>query len=169
MTSVMRLTLKAGEKVYINGAVLQSDRKVSLQLLNDATFLLGAHVLQADEAVSPLRQLYFVVQTLLIDPAGEGDVLELFGRMMTSLQETFENEDILQGLKDVGEMIAGGQVYGALKRIRGLYALEDTILPDRAIAAATAGQEGVMMNGRSSGRSDDEQCSAEIHAFCSER
>ncbi len=136
MTSVMRLTLKAGEKVYINGAVLQTDRKVSLQLLNDVTFLLGAHVLQAEEAVTPLRQLYFVVQTLLIDPAGEGDVLTVFEDMMTSLQETFENEDILKGLKDVGDMVVGGQVYGALKRIRGLYGLEGTILPENVLLPA---------------------------------
>ena len=62
----MHLNLRAGERVYINGAVVRADRKVSLELMNDATFLLEGHVLQPDEATTPLRQLYFAAQTMLI-------------------------------------------------------------------------------------------------------
>ena len=65
----MNITLRAGERIYINGAVLRVDRKATIELLNDATFLLEAHVMQAEDATTPLRQIYFVVQVMLMDPA----------------------------------------------------------------------------------------------------
>src|SRR5215218_9989649 len=46
----MILSLRGGAKVHINGAVLRVDRKVNIELLNDVTFLLAAHVLQPHEA-----------------------------------------------------------------------------------------------------------------------
>ncbi|MGO7646030.1 flagellar biosynthesis repressor FlbT, partial [Rhizobium ruizarguesonis] len=39
MKSTLRLYLKAGEKVLINGAVMRVDRKVALEFLNDVAFL----------------------------------------------------------------------------------------------------------------------------------
>ena len=65
----MNITLRAGERIYINGAVLRIDRKATIELLNDATFLLETHVMQASDATTPLRQIYFVVQVMLMDPA----------------------------------------------------------------------------------------------------
>ncbi len=64
----MQITLRPDEKIYINGAVLRVDRKVSIELLNDAAFLLEAHVMSVGAATTPLRQLYFIVQMMLIDP-----------------------------------------------------------------------------------------------------
>ena len=53
----MRLSLRSGEKIYINGAVLRVDRKVSLELMNDVTFLLEAHVMQPSAATTPCCRL----------------------------------------------------------------------------------------------------------------
>ena len=44
----MNITLRAGERIYINGAVLRVDRKATLELMNDATFLLETHVMHAN-------------------------------------------------------------------------------------------------------------------------
>ena len=38
--SSLRIFLRPGEKVFLNGAVLRADRKVSLEVLNDVSFLL---------------------------------------------------------------------------------------------------------------------------------
>ena len=46
-----------------------TDRKATIELLNDATFLLETHVMQASDATTPLRQIYFVIQVMLMDPA----------------------------------------------------------------------------------------------------
>ena len=46
----------------------EPDRKVSLEFLNDVTFLLESHVIQVEDTTTPLRQLYFIAQTMLMEP-----------------------------------------------------------------------------------------------------
>jgi flagellar protein FlbT len=124
----MKISLRAGEKIYVNGAVLRADRKVSLEFMNDVSFLLESHVLQADQTITPLRQLYFAAQIMLINPAIKEDANRTFKRMLTSLLATFENQQMLKELKLIDELICNDRVFEALKSIRLLYALEAQIL-----------------------------------------
>lgn len=124
----MHLSLRAGERIFINGAVLRVDRKVSIELLNDATFLLENHVLQVDDATTPLRQLYFVVQAILIDPSSADKALAVFRDLFAATLESFTNSEISQGLKSVAEMVEAGRPFDALKIIRGLYPVESAVL-----------------------------------------
>ena len=66
--TVLKISIRAGERIFINGAVLRADRKVTLEFLNTVTFLLEQHVLTPDETTKPLRQLYFMIQSAIIDP-----------------------------------------------------------------------------------------------------
>ena len=129
----MHLSLKAGERIFINGAVLRVDRKVSIELLNDATFLLENHVLQVGDATTPLRQLYFVVQAILIDPSSADKALAVFKDLFAATLESFSNEEIVQGLQEVAEMVETGRPFDALKIIRGLYSIENAVLTGIAI------------------------------------
>ena len=72
MTNTLKISLKPNEKIYINGAVIRVDRKVTVELMNDVQFLLESHVIQADDASTPLKQLYFILQVMLMNPAGRG-------------------------------------------------------------------------------------------------
>ena len=47
MKNTFKITLKPGEKIYVNGAVIKGERKTTLEFLNDVQFLLENHVLQA--------------------------------------------------------------------------------------------------------------------------
>ena len=124
----MILSLRAGAKVYLNGAVIRVDRKVNLELLNDVTFLLESHVLQAHEANTPLRQLYFVLQTMLMDPASVGNVSPLFETMMISTIACFEDPVVVAGLNAAKDNFAAGRLFDALKGLRKLYKAEAVIL-----------------------------------------
>jgi flagellar protein FlbT len=124
----MKLSLRAGEKVYVNGAVLRVDRKVSIEFMNDVSFLLESHVIQADQTTTPLRQLYFAAQIMLINPAVKEEANRTFKRMLASLLATFENRQMLKELKLIDEMMCNERVFDALKAIRLLYALEAQIL-----------------------------------------
>ncbi|KXF76008.1 flagellar biosynthesis repressor FlbT [Paramesorhizobium deserti] len=126
--NTMRLSLRAGEKIYINGAVLRADRKVSLELLNDATFLLENHVLQPEQTTTPLRQLYFAAQIMLINPAVAEQAGETFKAMLKAMLKTFEDAEILKGLKLTDELVHQGRVFEALKTLRGLYPIEAAIM-----------------------------------------
>jgi flagellar protein FlbT len=134
----MQISLKAGERIYINGAVVRADRKVCLELLNDVAFLLEAHVLQADQTTTPLRQLYFVLQTMLMDPLNAESIRALFVDVYTSTLASFSNETVVAGLKSVAELVDDGRVFDALRTIRGLYAIEEAILagPEKRPSAA---------------------------------
>ena len=52
----MKISLRAGERIYINGAVLRVDRKVSVELVNDVMFLLEGQVMQTSDSTTALRQ-----------------------------------------------------------------------------------------------------------------
>ncbi len=124
----LRISLRAGERIYVNGAVLQPDRKVSLEFLNDVVFLLESHVIQAEETTTPLRQLYFIAQTMLMEPASAPATLKLFEASYVLLQSSFENEEILAGLTKARDLVVADRVYEALKVIRVLFPLEAAIL-----------------------------------------
>ena len=140
MKSTLRISLKSGERIFINGAVLRVDRKVALEFLNDVTFLLENHVLQPEDATTPLRQLYFIAQMILINPDGKEQSTALFRKSVSMLLNCFENEEILAELKRVDGLVAAGRAFDALKAIRGLYPTEDRILNDQEMAPATIEQ-----------------------------
>lgn len=124
----MKLWLRAGERIFINGAVLRVDRKVALECLNDVTFLLESHVMQAEQATTPLRQLYFIVQTMAIDPASLTMSRELFEKSHRLLMAAFSNAEVLEGLRSVDKLVEGARYYEALRTLRPLFPVEDVIL-----------------------------------------
>ncbi|HMN85083.1 MAG TPA: flagellar biosynthesis repressor FlbT [Bauldia sp.] len=133
MSRPMQITLRGGERIYINGAVVRVDRKVTLELLNDVTFLLEAHVLQAEQATTPLRQLYFILQTILMDPPNAKMALDLFRRAHIATLVTFQNEGVLNGLRAVAELVERERFFDALRMMRALFDLEADVL---AVAGA---------------------------------
>jgi len=140
MKSTLRISLKSGERIFINGAVLRVDRKVALEFLNDVTFLLENHVLQPDQATTPLRQLYFIAQMMLINPEGRDQSMAMFRKSIIMLLNCFQNEEILAELKRVDAMVSSGRAFDALKAIRSLYAVEDKILNNDEMSPATIEQ-----------------------------
>jgi flagellar protein FlbT len=140
MKSTLRISLKAGERIFINGAVLRVDRKVALEFLNDVTFLLENHVLQPEDATTPLKQLYFIAQMILINPEGKEQSTAMFRKSVVMLLACFKNEEVLAELKRVDGLVATGRAFDALKAIRGLYAIEDKILQSPEMPAATIEQ-----------------------------
>ena len=124
----MKVSLRPGERIFINGAVLRVDRKVSVEFLNDVTFLLENHVMQAEAATTPLRQLYFIVQTMAIDPSSLAMSRELYEKSHKLLMAAFSNLEILDGLLAVAKLVEDSRYYEALKALRGLFGVEDMIL-----------------------------------------
>jgi flagellar protein FlbT len=124
----MHISLRSGEKIYLNGAVVRVDRKVSIELLNDVTFLLEAHVMQPKDTTTPLRQLYFVVQTMLIDPASAERARDMFKKSIALMLDAYANPQIVAGLKAVDELVGQDRRFEALKTIRNLFPVEAGII-----------------------------------------
>jgi flagellar biosynthesis repressor protein FlbT len=135
MKSTLKISLKPNEKIYINGAVIKVDRKVTMELLNDVQFLLESHVLQPEDASTPLRQLYFMLQVMLMDPAGAPAARTLFRQSLPRTLASFEDQEIRAGLKQIDRMVGEDRVYEALKSLRTLYRFEEKVLSNDAVPA----------------------------------
>jgi len=120
----MNISLKRGEKININGAVFRVDRKVCIELLNDVTFLLENHVMQAIDATTPLKQLYFAVQLMLISPNDIDAALYLCRDILATCTKSMQDQRIVEGLNNVSKLVEAKKYFEALKIIRGLFPLE---------------------------------------------
>lgn len=128
MKRPMRISLRGGERIYVNGAVLRVDRKVVLDLENDVTFLLQGQVMQANEATTAMRQLYFIVQLMLMDPADTDAAAALYRVHHAALVAACESREMLEGLGAADQLVGASRYYDALKRIRALFPVEQAIL-----------------------------------------
>lgn len=131
MKKSFKVYLKSGERLFVNGAVLRVDRKVSIEFLNDVAFLLEANVLQAEEATTPLRQLYFIVQAILIDKGRSAEAWDMYELLHANFMKSFDDGAIQEGLTKAKELAHGGRLYDALRTIRGLFAVEEELCTSR--------------------------------------
>ena len=125
----MQIHLKKGEKIYVNGAVIRADHRCSLEFMNNVTFLLENHVMQADKADTPLKQIYFVVQTMLIDPENAHITRELYWHQSNCLHKTLENIQLRDELESCDTCVKNQRYFDALKILRGLFDAESKLLP----------------------------------------
>ena len=133
----MHISLRAGEKIYINGAVLRADRKVSIELLNDATFLLEAHVMKVEDASTPLRQLYFIIQIMLMNPTDSLAAREMFKKSIHMTIDVSESVVLVSGLRTVKTLVDGNRIFEALKAVRSLFPIEAEILAGGKVSSPT--------------------------------
>lgn len=136
----MHITLRAGEKLFLNGAVLRADRKVSIELMNDATFLLESHVMHVERATTPLRQLYFVVQAMLMNPSDTAAARTVFGSNLSAMTAVYDDEAVLVALAATKRHVDADRFFDALKVLRGAFGRDDALIagPDRGPATAAS-------------------------------
>ena len=89
MSTPTRVTLRPGERIFINGAVLKADGRTSFDILNDVPYLVEHEIMNAQQTVTPLRQLYYVLQTMVMEPAGAEMAREIYNHVMWSLSQAF--------------------------------------------------------------------------------
>lgn len=128
MTTAVRITLREGERIFINGAVIKAEGRSSFEILNDVPYLHEQEIMQVQHAVTPLRQLYYILQTMVLEPKGLETARPVFDDTMTMLLRAFENETVLEGLAAIGRQVADGAPFEALKTLRTLVPVEDAIL-----------------------------------------
>ena len=128
MKKPMCISLRGGERIYVNGAVLSVDRKVTLELINDVAFLLENQVMQVAAATTPLRQLYFVVQLMLMSPQDIEAAKSVYRIQRGALINVTANAEILRGLDELEVLVEAKKYYEALRKIRSLFDVEQLIL-----------------------------------------
>lgn len=120
----LKITLRAGERIFVNGGVLKVDRKVSIELMNDVIFLLEQHVMKPEETTTPLRQLYFMIQMMLMDPSLHMKALTMAKESVSNLVATVRDGKVRQGVLEAAELLDSDRAFEALKKVRTLLPLE---------------------------------------------
>lgn len=120
----MNISLRRGERLFINGAVLRVDRKVCIELMNDATFLIENHVMQPDQATSPLKKLYLAMQTVLMSPSEKDLSLSLCHSMIDNLLLLNDDDNVESYLQHIKGQLENRRVFEALKSLRSLFQME---------------------------------------------
>lgn len=128
MSTPTRITLRPGERIFINGAVLRSDGRTSFEILNNVPYLIENEIMQVQQTVTPLRQLYYILQTMVMEPAGIDTARNVYEDTMHWLGQAFSNGAVLTGLETIRRQVAEGSPFEALKTVRTLIPIEDAIL-----------------------------------------
>ena len=125
----LKLSLKPGERFVLNGAVVQNgDRRSVLLLQNKASVLREKDIMQAEEAVTPGRRIYFPVMMMYLDDANAQRYGDEFLRRLSEFMSVIGSPDALADCVAIGNHVMAREYYKALMLCRRLIEFEDARL-----------------------------------------
>ena len=123
----LTINLKPGEKLIVNGVVLQNAHHAAKLIVHNEAALLREKDILADEAAnSPARRVYFAVQCLYLFPGKRGLYLPMIHRFLSEFGEAAPST--LPLLRRIGDEVASERLYQALKLTKQLIAKEQEIM-----------------------------------------
>ena len=122
----LKLSLKPGEKFVLNGAVVQNgDRRGVLVLQNKASVLREKDIMQAEDATTPARRIYFPVMMMYLDEANAPSYFAEFAQRLNEFMSVIGNPDVLADCVMASKHVLGREHYKALMVCRKLVEYED--------------------------------------------
>ena len=122
----LKLSLKPGEKFVLNGAVVQNgDRRGVLVLQNKASVLREKDIMQAEDANTPARRIYFPVMMMYLDSAVAARYYDEFVQRLSEFMGAVRNPDILAECVAISKQCMSQEYYKALMLCRKLIEYED--------------------------------------------
>ncbi len=122
----LKLTLKPGEKIAINGAVIvNGDRRTEFIVENQASVLRERDIMRAEEATTPARRVYLPVMMMALDPAARKDAFGEFERRLTEFAGVVTDPAGLGLCLKISASVANGAYYKALGHCRALIEFEN--------------------------------------------
>ncbi|WOK37751.1 flagellar biosynthesis repressor FlbT [Sphingomonas sp. C3-2] len=134
----LRISLRDGEKVIVNGAVLRAVGRTSLCVENNVTLLKGRDVMAPEEATTPARQLYFACMMAYIDPKDSERHQNTIVEIVRQLLGAIATADARATCIAFAEKVAAGQFYRALADCRWLMNYEAEALARHGQVPVTA-------------------------------
>lgn len=123
----LKISLKAGEKIIINGAVIVNggDRS-QFVLQNRANIMREKDIITEGQADSPAKRIYFTIQLMHLFPDHERDHQENFNSFLQQFAQAAPSSTPL--LLEIGQKMIAGDSYGALKKCRNLIRYEQEVM-----------------------------------------
>jgi len=125
----LKLTLKASEKIIVNGAVLTNgSTKTTFTIENSAVILRQKDILQAEDANTPAKRIYFYIQLAYLDEEGREEHLETMRQLVQDFLRAVPTAEVAHLIEPLGVDVTIGNYFQALKQCRKLIAFEETRL-----------------------------------------
>ena len=124
----LKITLKPHEKMIIGGTVITNGNSMGCHLIieNKAPILREKDILSEDEANSPCRRLYFIIQLMYID---EQNLVLHQKKYWKLVKELVKAAPSTVGIIDhISEEIVNGRYYQALKLSQKLIDYEQEVI-----------------------------------------
>lgn len=139
----LKLSLKPGEKFVLNGAVVQNgDRRGVLILQNKASVLREKDIMQADEANTPARRIYFPVMMMYLDESTAPKLFDEFAQRVSEFMNASRNPEVMQDCVTASRHVMAREYYKALLVARKLVDYEDMRLGNVASGVQDRVDEG---------------------------
>lgn len=120
----LRISLRDGERMIVNGAVLRSLGRTDLCVENTVALLRGREIMAPDEATTPARRLYYACMLGYIDPEGAGAHHDAIIGYLRGLIGALESHEAKAACASFARKVANGDFYRALADCRALIAYE---------------------------------------------
>lgn len=124
----LRISLRNGERVIINGAVLRSVGRTDVIVENSSTVLRGRDVMKPEDANTPARRLYFACMMAYIDQDNREKHQQSLLSQLEALVAALEAPEAKAACLRFAEKIALEQFYAALSDARWLFHYEAEVL-----------------------------------------
>jgi flagellar protein FlbT len=139
----LKLSLKPGERFVLNGAVVQNgDRRAVMVLQNKASVLREKDIMQADQANTPARRIYFPVMMMYLDEPAAQTYYEEFMLRITEFMGVISNPQVLADCVNISKHAMAGEYYKALMLCRKLIEYEDERLGHVPSGVSAGGHAG---------------------------
>ena len=122
----LRIELKPRERFILGGAVIRNgDARSELILENNVPILRGKNILSLEEADTPCKRIYFLIQLMYVEG---GNLAEHQDSYWTLVRDIVGAAPSMLGLIDaINEQLVGGHYYEALKLTRKLINEEERL------------------------------------------
>jgi len=125
----LKLTLKPGERVAVNGAVVvNGGGRATLVVENRASILRERDILKPECATTPAKRIYLPIMMMVIDPARKTRHIADYQSRLTEFAGALSDAEALKACLRLAAAVANGEFYRALTICRTLIAFEETRL-----------------------------------------
>ena len=132
MMSSLLLDLRANETLLINGAALSFPTRTRVVLKTKARFLFGKQIMAPEEATTPLRRIYFALQTAYVgDDAQRQPALRAARSIAAQLDAASIAPEQRRLIDEALRLAEAGEHFAALKLAR------QTLHPDETPPSET--------------------------------
>ena len=134
----LALDLKHGDKIIVNGAVIEnSGHNTQILVHNDAAILRGKEIMIEAAASTPAQRAYFALQCAYIFPNARQNYLAAFDELLVDYVKACPSARPIG--HDIVDKLTNGTLYSALKASRKLVAHEKKLMGDLGMEVTATG------------------------------